>query len=67
MDTTLTEAQINAIEKEVKAQLKALNEAVHDTTMALVKACDVHTKLEWKVGERWFVDGDINEKFVAFG
>ena len=67
VDTTLTEAQINAIEKEVKAQLKALNEAVHDTTMALVKACDVHTKLEWKVGERWFVDGDINEKFVAFG
>ena len=67
VDTTLTEAQINAIEKEVKAQLKALNEAVHDTTMALAKACDVHTKLEWKVGERWFVDGDINEKFVAFG
>ena len=67
VDTTLTEAQINAIEKEVKAQLKALNEAVHDTTMALVKACDVHTKLEWKVGERWFVDGDINDKFVAFG
>ena len=67
VDTTLTEAQINAIEKEVKAQLKALNEAVHDTTMALAKACDVHTRLEWKVGERWFVDGDINEKFVAFG
>ena len=55
------------MEKEVKAQLKALNEAVHDTTMALAKACDVHTLLEWKVGERWFVDGDINEKFVAFG
>ena len=67
VDTSLTEAQINAIEKEVKAQLKALNEAVHDTTMALAKACDVHTRLEWKVGERWFVDGDINEKFVAFG
>ncbi len=67
VDTSLTEAQIEAMEKEVKAQLKALNEAVHDTTMALAKACDVHTKLEWKVGERWFVDGDINEKFVAFG
>lgn len=67
VDTTLTEAQIEAMEKEVKAQLKALNEAVHDTTMALAKACDVHTRLEWKVGERWFVDGDINEKFVAFG
>ena len=67
VDSTLTEAQIEAMEKEVKAQLKALNEAVHDTTMALAKACDVHTKLEWKVGERWFVDGDINEKFVAFG
>ena len=67
VDTSLTEAQIEAMEKEVKAQLKALNEAVHDTTMALAKACDVHTRLEWKVGERWFVDGDINEKFVAFG
>ena len=67
VDTSLTEAQIEAIEKEVRTQLKALNEAVHDTTMALAKACDVHTKLEWKVGERWFVDGDINEKFVAFG
>ena len=67
VDTTLTEAQIEAVEKEVKTQLKALNEAVHDTTMALAKACDVHTLLEWKVGERWFVDGDINEKFVAFG
>ena len=67
VDTSLTKAQIEAMEKEVKAQLKALNEAVHDTTMALAKACDVHTKLEWKVGERWFVDGDINEKFVAFG
>ena len=67
VDTSLTEAQIEAMEKEVKTQLKALNEAVHDTTMALAKACDVHTKLEWKVGERWFVDGDINEKFVAFG
>ena len=67
VDTSLTEAQIEAMEKEVRTQLKALNEAVHDTTMALAKACDVHTKLEWKVGERWFVDGDINEKFVAFG
>ncbi|MBQ3486934.1 MAG: LCP family protein [Clostridia bacterium] len=67
VDTTLTEAQIEAMEKEVRTQLKALNETVHDTTMALAKACDVHTKLEWKVGERWFVDGDINEKFVAFG
>ena len=67
VDTSLTEAQIEAMEKEVKTQLKALNEAVHDTTMALAKACDVHTRLEWKVGERWFVDGDINEKFVAFG
>ena len=67
VDTSLTEAQIEAMEKEVKAQLKALNEAVHDTTMALAKACDVHTRLEWNVGERWFVDGDINEKFVAFG
>ena len=67
VDSTLTEAQIEAMEKEVKVQLKALNEAVHDTTMALAKACDVHTRLEWKVGERWFVDGDINEKFVAFG
>ena len=67
VDSTLTKAQIEAMEKEVRTQLKALNEAVHDTTMALAKACDVHTKLEWKVGERWFVDGDINEKFVAFG
>ena len=67
VDSTLTEAQTKALEKEVKAQLKALNQAVRDTTMALAKACDVHTLLEWKVGERWFVDGDINEKFVAFG
>ena len=67
VDSTLTEAQTKALEKEVKAQLKALNQAVRDTTMALTKACDVHTRLEWKVGERWFVDGDINEKFVAFG
>ena len=67
VDTTLTKAQIESVEKEVKAQLKALNQAVRDTTMALAKACDVHTRLEWKVGERWFVDGDINEKFVAFG
>ena len=67
VDSTLTEAQTKALEKEVKAQLKALNQAVRDTTMALTKACDVHTRLEWQVGERWFVDGDINEKFVAFG
>ena len=67
VDTTLTEAQTKALEKEVKAQLKALNQAVRDTTMALTKACDVHTRLEWQVGERWFVDGDINEKFVVFG
>lgn len=67
VDASLTKAQIEALEKEVKAQLQALNSAVRDTTMALTKACDVHTRLEWEVGERWFVDGDINEKFVAFG
>jgi hypothetical protein len=67
VDASLTKAQIEALEKEVKTQLQALNNAVRDTTMALTKACDVHTRLEWKVGERWFVDGDINEKFVAFG
>jgi len=67
VDPSLTEAQIKALEKEVKAQLKALNKAVRDTTLALASACDVHTRLGWTVSERWFVDEDINEKFVAFG
>ena len=37
------------------------------TTLALRSICDIHLKLEWEVGTRWFVDEDINEVIVAFG
>ena len=67
VDTSLTEEQIKALEKEVKAQLEALNRTVKDTTLALRTVCDIHLKLEWEVGERWFVDQDLNEVIVAFG
>ena len=67
VDTTLTEDQIKALEKEVKAQLEALNKTVKDTTLALRTICDIHLKLEWEVGARWFADQDINEVLVAFG
>ena len=67
VDTTMTEARIAELEAEVRAELTALNDTVKQTTLDLAKACNVHTKLEWTVGERWFVDPDINEKFVAFG
>ena len=67
VDTSLSEAQIEALKREVKARLESLNEAVKKTTLALRDGCDIHLKLEWTVSERWFVDPDINEKFVAFG
>ena len=67
LDPTLTKEEVKAIEKEVKAELTALNKAVKDSTLALAKTCDVHTRLEWTVSERWFADQDINEVLVAFG
>ena len=67
VDPTMTEAQIKAMEKEIKAELKALNAEVKKTTLALKNSCDLHIKLEWEVGTRWFVDQDINEVIVAFG
>ena len=67
VDTSLTEEQVKALEKEVKARLEALNKNVQTTTLALRSICDIHLKLEWEVGTRWFVDEDINEVIVAFG
>ena len=67
VDPTMTEAQIKAMEKEIKAELQALNAEVKKTTLALRDGCGIHLKLEWEVGTRWFVDQDINEVIVAFG
>ena len=67
VDNSLTEAQIQALEAEVKAELTALNKAVKETTVALAKACDIHTRLQWTVDVRWFADLDINEAPVTFG
>ncbi len=67
VDPTRPESEVKAMEKEVKAQLQALNENVKKTTLALQKAFDTHVKLEWKVSTRWFADTDINEVLVYFG
>lgn len=67
VDTSLTEEQIEALEAEVKEQLEKLNRDVKNTTTALQKIFDTHVRVVWTVGTRWFVDQDINEKFVAFG
>ena len=67
VDGSLTENRIKALEKEVKAELEALNQTVKTTTLALQKACDTHVRLDWNVGTRWFADTDINEVLVYFG
>jgi len=67
VDSSMSESEIKALEKEVKATLSSLNNQVKTATLDLAHICDIHVKLEWTVGTRWFVDGDINERFVAFG
>ena len=67
VDTSLSEDEIKAMEKEIKAKLQALNKTVKSTTVALRDGCGIHLKLEWDVTARWFVDQDINEVIVAFG
>lgn len=67
VDGSMTEAQIKALEKESKTELQALNAAVKKTTQALQTSFGTHVRTEWEVGERWFVDTDINEVLVYFG
>ena len=67
VDSSMSESEIKALEKEVKATLSSLNNQVKTATLDLAHICDIHVKLEWTVGTRWFADGDINERFVAFG